>query len=455
MPDIKRRDFIKTTATGAAIGALGSLGATAFAQSQENKRLNILYILTDQWRASATGYAGDPNVRTPNLDTLADQSLRFTNAVSVCPICTPYRAALMTGRYPTTNGMFLNDASLPDGEQCIAEVLAEAGYATGYIGKWHLDGRGRDAFVVPERRQGWQYWKAAECEHNYRKSHYYANQSPQKKFWEGNYDAYPQTKDAQKYIRDHANKEKPFALMISYGGPHAPHPLAPEDLKATYPPGEIQLPPNVPPKMVPKSRKAAQGYYAHCTAIDKCVGELRQTLEEAGIADNTIVIFTSDHGEALGSHGAPPKSKQIPWSVSSKVPFILHHPGIKNRVVKTPINTTDIYPTLTALAGTKAPKTVEGEDLSSLIKKDAEDLDRVALYMNPAPFGMRPAFRRPYRAIQTATHTYVRGLKGPWLLYENESDPHQLNNLAKKTSACRLGCKARCTASEKTGCNRR
>ncbi len=96
---------------------------------------NIVYLLADQWRASATGYAGDPNVQTPNLDRLAEQGINFRNAVAVCPVCTPYRAALMTGRYPTTTGMFLNDLYLPAEERTFAEIFRDAGYATGYIGK--------------------------------------------------------------------------------------------------------------------------------------------------------------------------------------------------------------------------------------------------------------------------------------------------------------------------------
>ncbi|MBM3493186.1 MAG: sulfatase, partial [Armatimonadetes bacterium] len=138
---------------------------------------NIVFLLADQWRASATGYAGDPNVRTPNLDRLAEQSVSLRNVVSVCPVCTPYRAALMTGRYPTTTGMFLNDLHMPASELCMAEILQRSGYRTAYIGKWHLDGHGRETYIPPERRQGWDFWKAAECDHRYLHSHYYERRS--------------------------------------------------------------------------------------------------------------------------------------------------------------------------------------------------------------------------------------------------------------------------------------
>jgi len=117
---------------------------------------NVIYILTDQWRASAFGYAGDPNVKTPQIDKFAKEAVCFTNAVSVCPVCTPYRASLLTGKYPTSTGMFLNDLYLPEEELCMAEIFKSAGYNTAYLGKWHLDGHGRFNNVNQERRQGFE-----------------------------------------------------------------------------------------------------------------------------------------------------------------------------------------------------------------------------------------------------------------------------------------------------------
>ena len=135
--------------------------------------------------------------KTPNLDRLAGEVLNFRNAVSVCPVCTPYRAALMTGRYPDlAPACSSTTLTCRTSELCMAEVFGAAGYDTAYIGKWHLDGHGRSAFIPPERRQGWDYWKAAECDHNYNHSHYYAGDSDEKQFWDG-YDAFAQTEDAQ------------------------------------------------------------------------------------------------------------------------------------------------------------------------------------------------------------------------------------------------------------------
>jgi len=396
-------------------------------------RPNIVILLADQWRASATGYAGDPNVKTPNLDRLAEQSLNFANAVSVAPVCTPYRAALMTGRYPTTTGMFLNDAHLPESELCMAEIFKAAGYDTAYIGKWHLDGHGRASYIPPERRQGWDYWKGAECDHDYNHSHYYAGDSPERRFWDG-YDAFAQTQDAQQYLRSRPAGGRPFILFVAYGTPHFPHATAPAEFKELYPPEQIKLPPNVPPAAQANARKEAQGYYAHCTALDRCVGDLLATLDEAGQATNTVFVFTSDHGEMLGSHGAPPFMKQVAWSESALVPLLLRYPplsGQHGRKVRTPLTTPDILPTLLGLAGVEVPGTVEGEDLSSLLRAGREADGRAALYMGVAPFIARE-FAREYRAIRTNRYTYVRSLEGPWMLFDDTRDPYQMDNLAAK-----------------------
>lgn len=387
---------------------------------------NVVFVLTDQWRASAFGFAGDPNVKTPQIDKLARQSIRFDNAVSVCPVCTPCRAALLTGRFPTSTGMFLNDLYLPDRELCMAEIFKSAGYDTAYIGKWHLDGHGRSSYIPPERRQGFDYWKTAECDHNYNHSHYYTAESTEKQYWPG-YDAFAQTADAQQYLRERKTSKNPFLLFIAYGSPHFPHVTAPQEYKALYPPEKIKLPPNVPDNQVSIARKELNGYYAHCTALDKCVGDLLATLQETGLDGQTLVVFTSDHGEMMGAHGIKPIMKQWPYDESTRVPFLLRDPRAKAHLVTSPLGTTDILPTLLGLTGIAVPKTVEGEDLSAIVTADGTGTDRAALMMSVSPFA--PGLRA-YRGIRTNRYTYVRDLKGPWLMFDNQADPHQMNNLS-------------------------
>lgn len=421
--------FLAATALVAGTSAL--CGADS---SGPSGKPNILYIFADQWRGRATGYAGDPTVKTPNLDKLSKSAVNFSNAVSVLPVCTPYRASLFTGRFPTSTGMFLNDAYLPSEELCMAEILKKAGYSTAYIGKWHLDGHGRDAFIPPDRRQGWDYWKGDECTHNYNHSVYYTGNDTEQKIWEG-YDAFAETKDAGNYLKERAGGNgQPFVLVLSYGSPHFPHDTAPEEYKKLYPPESIKLPPNVPADLQDSARKEAQGYYAHCSAIDACVGDLLKTLDETGLAKNTIVVFTADHGEMLGSHGIAPHQKQMPWDEAARVPFLLRNPGTPGGIaVKTPLTTPDILPTLLGLSGVPVPPSVEGEDLSSVVRKPDTAPDRAALYMAVAPFAKVPKEdNREYRAIRTNQYTYVRDLKGAWLLYDDVKDPYQMDNLANK-----------------------
>jgi len=269
-----------------------------------------------------------------------------------------------------------------------------------------------------------------ECTHNYNKSFYYAGDDRTKRKWDG-YDAYAQTKDAQAYLKNRADSENPFLLVVSYGSPHFPHRTAPKDLQALYPPDSIKLRPNVPEKNRRRAKREAQGYYAHCTALDRCVGDLQTTLKETGLSENTIFVFTSDHGEMLGSQGQRTFEKQRAWDESIRVPFLLQYPAVtgeKGRVVKAPINTPDILPTLLSLSGIRIPDSVEGEDLAGLVTGAETKKDRAALIMSVHPFaGYRNG--KAFRGIRTARYTYVRSQDGPWLLYDNDRDPCQMNNL--------------------------
>ncbi|WPR70150.1 sulfatase [Flavobacterium sp. NG2] len=395
---------------------------------------NIVFILTDQWRGSATGYNGDPNVKTPNLDKLAKEAVNFTNAVSVTPVCTPHRAALLTGKFPTTTGMFLNDIYLPSEELCMAEIFKAEGYNTAYWGKWHLDGHGRENNVAPERRQGFDYWKGMECDHDYNKEHYYANNDPVKKFWDG-YSPFAITKDANQYLADHAKDKKPFLMLISLATPHYPHDSAPEKYKNMYPPKDLVLAPNIPDNLKDNVRKELQGYYAHCTATDEAIGTVLEQIKKLNLSDNTIIVFTADHGEMMGGHGVKPFVKQLAWDESVRVPFLISYPNIKNnkgKTVQAPITTPDILPSLLGLTDIAIPKGIEGEDISSLIKNPDPKADRAALVMNVSPFGSN--FNdTEYRAIRTKQYTYIRTPEGASNLYDNLKDPYQMTNLLDKS----------------------
>jgi arylsulfatase A-like enzyme len=391
---------------------------------------NILIVLADQWRAQAFGFAGDPNVRTPNFDRLAGESVRFMNAVSGMPVCSPTRASLLTGQRPLTHGVFLNDVPLRTNAVSIATVLKAAGYDTGFIGKWHIDGRGRSNFIPRERRQGFDYWKVLECTHDYTNSLYYAD-APDKLKWPA-YDAIAQTRDACGFIRRQASSGRPFALVLSWGPPHDPYFSAPEKYRARFDPARLVLRPNVPAGLEGETRKILAGYYAHCTVLDECMGELLQTLRDTGVGDDTVLVFSADHGDMLGSQGL--FKKQKPFDESIRVPMLFRWPGglgTGARQVDPPINSEDVMPTLLGLCGAPIPPTAEGIDYGGFLRGGPKPGDGATVILCAAPFGEweRRVGGREYRGVRTIRHTYVRDLNGPWLLFDNLSDPFQRTNL--------------------------
>jgi len=398
------------------------------------KKPNILYVLVDQWRAQATGYAGDKNAITPNLDRLASESINLKNAISGTPVCTPHRASLMTGQYPLTNGMFMNDVLLDTNATTMAKVFKKAGYNTGFVGKWHIDGHGRNTYIPPTRQQGFQYWKALECTHDYNNSAYYIGDSKKKMLWEG-YDVIAQTEDVIGYIKNQASQPNPFLLFISIGSPHDPYHSAPEKYRKIYANKDFKINPNVPSDKFEKVKKDLLGYYSHITAIDDCIGKMWQTLKDASLEENTIIVFSSDHGDLLGAHGA--WNKQQPYAESIRVPFLIHFPKILGKTSKNLpalINSPDIMPTLLGLSGINIPKSVEGIDFSGIIKGTKKDKVSQTLIACYQPFGQwdRRKGGKEYRGVYTGKYTYTKDLNGPWLLFDNENDPFQLNNLVGK-----------------------
>ena len=393
---------------------------------------NVIVIFGDQWRQQATGFAGDPNLaeHTPHIDALAAQSVEFRNAVSGCPVCTPYRASLLTGLYPHHHGLFLNDLPLEHDGPKLGQLFEQAGYDTAYIGKWHVNGAGRGGFIPRQRRCGFNFWEVLECSHDYNNSWYWGNDD-QLHRWQG-YDALDQTRHACRYISDHAAGEKPFLLVLSWGPPHNPYQAAPQQYRDRFNPAAIKLRPNVPTEKQEQARTDLAGYYAHVAAMDDCVGHLLKAIETAGIADDTILLLTSDHGDMLCSHGQV--RKQQPWEESIRVPFLLRYPqgqAAGGRRLDHLIDAPDIMPTLLGLAELPIPQGLDGKDLSPAVRGLPLDTDNAALLANYSPFGewIRSVGGREYRGLRTTTHTYLRTLDGPWMLFDNHADPYQQTNL--------------------------
>ncbi len=397
---------------------------------------NVVFVFADQWRRHACGFWGNQDIYTPCLDRFAGESVNVVNAVSSVPVCSPYRASLLSGQRALTHGVFLNDVPWEPRGVTLGEAFARAGYATGYVGKWHVDGHGRDSYIPPERRRGFSYWKVRECTHNYWHSMYYDGNDPERKFWEG-YDAYSQTEAAIDFIR--RQQSEPFFLILSWGPPHNPYETAPPEWQAYYAQRGITLPPNVPSSVAEQSMAQLRGYYAHCSALDASFGRLLEAIEEQGIADDTIVVFTSDHGDMLGAHGL--QRKQWPHAESIRVPFLLRYPrllGRERKEVPAFLDACDVMPTLLGLAGLPIPAGVEGRDVSGFIAgREPDPTNGRALIACYHPFGefARRRGGREYRGIVTSEYTYVETLDGPWLLFDDRNDPFQLHNLVHDPEA--------------------
>jgi arylsulfatase A-like enzyme len=392
------------------------------------KKPNVIYVFADQWRAQAVGYAGDVNARTPNLDQLAQEGIQFTNAVSTCPSCTPYRASLLTGNYSTTHGLLLNDILLDPDSESMAKIYTKAGYNTAYWGKWHVGGPYRLGYISEANRQGFDLWKVMECTHEYMDSWYYDGNDRNRKRWDG-YDAHAQAKDLCEYISEHAVDEEPFLAVLSWGPPHDPYHQVPEKYLDMYADLEkIVLRENVPEDYREEALNMLQGYYAHIAALDESMGWITDQIKKSGIEENTILIFTSDHGDMVGSKGM--KYKSNPWDEAIMVPFLLDYPGAikENRIINMPIGTPDILPTMLGLCGIETDVEFEGSDFSAILLGHEDEFDNAALITNPT----KNVVKKEFRGVRTTRYTYVEDLNGPWLLYDNEKDPFQSTNLIEQ-----------------------
>ncbi|MGH9631315.1 MAG: sulfatase family protein [Bryobacteraceae bacterium] len=429
---MNRRQFM-----GAGLAALAA---------PDNEQPNVLFYFPDQLRVQEVGYNGGKNIPTPNIDRLARQSVTFTNAVSTVPVCTPYRAMLQTGRWPLLSCGFMNFANLPSTGQSMADVFAKGGYDTGFIGKWHLAAgrltgtlkRGdppsapkESEFVPPgPMRLGYQHWEAFNFHANFANAFYYRDTS-ERLFMKG-YETDAETDMAIGFMKQRAEAGKRFFLTVA---PHPPHPpwrpdqTPPDALAAT--PEKLYWRPNV------KGRKDTpvydpRCYYAMVKNVDDNVGRILDFLDESGLADNTIFVFTSDHGEMLASQGR--YNKMVPYAEALDVPLLIRWPrrikaAAKSSTLFTPM---DFFPTLATLCGLEVPSIVDGRDLSQQVLTQSgpeHDAVLIANYVSHWDYPETMTDWPEWRGIRTSQHTYVRWLNGAEELYDNAADPYQLRNL--------------------------
>jgi len=414
------------------------------------KKPNILLIMNDQHRASATGYNGKEKVITPNYNKFAAESTNFRNAIANSPVCGPSRACLITGLHSLSHGLVTNDLNIKTGIKTLPQCLNDAGYKCSYIGKWHMDGADRGAYIPPgERRQGFDdYWAVYNCNHRYYDGYFYQNDNPEP-VWIDGYEPFKLTELGIDFLRKKSNSDEPYFLTLSYGPPHCPYRLVDKKYLEMYPADSIEFLLNVPSIQDEEMLKGYHefnelkknithhgdlrkefiaGYYANITALDECFGKLMKVLEETGQNENTIVIFTSDHGDMLFSQNHGWKNK--PWIESVNVPMLMRWPGnipagVNNNGL---LSIVDLMPTLLSLIGGNIPETIEGIDLSSLVLGKTNKSPE-SIFINCLVTMTKSSYTE-WRGIKTKEYTYARFKDRPWVMYNDVKDPYQMINLA-------------------------
>lgn len=420
------------------------------------KKPNLIYVYADQLRYFSCGYAGDKKAITPNIDTLAQNSCNLFNAVSGHPVCAPYRASLFTGKYTTSTGMVINEIRLNPNHRSFAHELTDGGYETAYIGKWHMYANElgnhldpKNSFVPKgEHRLGFDGFFAHYGFHHeyYRDSAYYHLDTPEKIFAEG-YEPDFMTDLAIDRIKVLSGQDKPFAMFLSIGTPHDPwnEQNVPKENYDKFRNTEFTLPENYNSENDPHSDGWAllfdydrpnitdwmRSYYAMVNNLDENIGKLIKAVDDLGLAEDTIFVFTSDHGELFGAHGR--RAKNIFYEEAVRVPFLIRWgkniPYGENGVC---LNTVDIMPTLLSMMGLSYSSEVEGRDLSDAImgKKNAFAPDGALMMGTGATADWEDGHE--WRGFRTERYTYAIYLvDGEKHLYDNICDPLQMNNLAK------------------------
>jgi arylsulfatase A-like enzyme len=350
-----------------------------------SKAPNIIYIFADQLSFHWTGFGGDGTVKTPHLDKLANDGLNFTHAYSTSPVCTPYRGILMTGRYPSQTGIEDNGRRIPDSEITLADCFNRAGYHTSYLGKWHIGGpKGLNEWVPPVLRGGFTDFTGWESHHiNHWKGKIFSDENPEKAIELKGHETDGLTDLAVDKLDELSRLDKPFLFMLAYQAPHYPcapprdfedlYEGVPFDLRANCDPEAEMAKPHWPVdretgdfvdqcwRKPMTSRRFQELYFAEITQLDRAVGRLLDKINETGLYENTVVIFTSDHGEMAGSHGCFGKGVMLEESV--RVPLLIRCPKnhrVKTGIKDTPVSTIDLMPTLLDAAGLDVPECCEG-----------------------------------------------------------------------------------------------
>ncbi len=424
---------------------------TLAAKAAPQQRPNILFIYSDDHGPWAVGAAGNPQAHTPNLDRLAHDGAYLVNTFTTTPVCSPSRASIMTSRYGTELGIteWIHPRTEPDlgldpATVIWPEVIKKAGYDTALVGKWHLG--------VPEQfhptKMGFDYFMGFLEGGTRLKGATLEVDGKPTKFDELTIDVL--TRHAIDYLK--RKHEKPFLLCMHHRTPHAPWLPLPEDCWERYADLDPVIPnPDYPKLNIPRVKKVTREYLGSVASLDRAVGQILETLNEQGLADNTLVIYSSDHGYNMGHCGIwhkgnghwiltdpPPATENIPrgqrpnmYDRSIRMPTIIRWPGVvkPGTVVQQTISNLDWYPTLVAIAGGELPKgeTIRGRNFLPILKGKQIPWDN-EFY---AEYSTHHQSHTHMRMWRTPEWKLVRDFLNPERdeLYNLKNDPAETTNL--------------------------
>jgi len=394
------------------------------------QRPNILWIFSDQHSANATSCYGDPNIETPHLDRLGEEGIRFTNAYSNAPLCSPFRACLYRGQYIHTHGVTSLFRPLLPTDPMMPEILQEQGYYTSHMGKWHLAGGDAPChFVSPYFRPGWDDWLGWENSNQFWNTTYGVGDHPSPLNVLPRYQT-DAVMDLTVEWLEKPERSQPWFHVMSMEPPHSPN-VAPEPYLEMFASKPLELRPNFAFDHPERERFEGElrGYYAQIKNLDDNVSRVLETLERTGQLDNTIICYFSDHGDMMGSHGRRQKSR--PEEESACIPLLVRYPASipAGTVSDAFISAVDLMPTLLGLVDIAVPGCVEGEDLSGVLRGTRQEGAELALIEYESPYWPEtPAMA--FRAIRTGRWLYSYFLtQGPTQLFDLENDPYEMDNL--------------------------
>ncbi len=401
------------------------------ASRPERRPPNVVVFFTDQQRWDTTGLGGNPLDLTPNFDRIAREGTHVANAFTMQPVCGPARSCLQTGRYATETGCFRNGIPLPPDAWTVGHAFNDAGYATGYIGKWHL--ASKDPVPAAERG-GYQEWLGANTleftSEPYATMMYDSDEQP---VHLPGYRVDALTDAAIRFIDRH--QREPFFLFVSYLEPHHQNRLddypAPDGYRERY--QSRWTPPDLA-ALGGTTHQHLAGYYGMVKRLDEAFGRLLDALRSLDLRDDTVVLFTSDHGCHFKTRND--EYKRSPHDASIRVPTLLTGPGfLGGGYVHQLVSLINLPPTLLAAAGLPIPEALSGRPLQPLLRGQTDGWPgEVFIQISESQVG---------RALRT--HRWKYAVSAPDAdgktdagaevyheteLYDLEVDPYELTNLA-------------------------